>query len=1050
MFSELDACTFVVNVYDEGNILSIVTDSSPHGTHVAGIASAFHPEEPLLNGVAPGAQLISCKIGDSRLGSMETGTGLTRALIAAVGHKCDLINMSYGEPTLLPDYGRFVDLVNEAVNKHRLVFVSSAGNTGPGLNTVGAPGGTSSSIIGVGAYVSPAMAAAAHSAVEPPSEGLEYTWSSRGPTADGDLGVCISAPGGAVAPVSIWTLQKRMLMNGTSMASPSACGGIALVISAMKAEGIPVSPYIVRKAIENTSAPIGGVAEDKLSTGQGLLQVDKAFEYIQQYQNIPCVSYEIEINLSGTTTPSYRGIYLREASACQQPTEWTVQVEPKFHEDASNLEERVPFEECIELHSTEKEVVRAPDYLLLTHNGRSFNILVDPTNLKFGLHYYEIYGVDCKAPGRGPIFRIPIIITKPMAVLSRPPLVSFSRMSFMPGHIERRFIEVPVGASWVEATMRTSGFDTTRRFFVDTIQVCPLQRPIKWESVLMFSSATAKSFAFPVVGGQTMELAVAQFWSSGMGSHETTIVDFEIEFHGIDIHKEEVLLDGSEAPVRIDAEALLASEKLAPAAVLNKIRVPYQPVESKLRVLPTDRDKLPSGKQILALTLTYKFKLEDGAEVKPQIPLLNGRIYDTKFESQFYMISDTNKRVYAKGDVYPDSSKLPKGEYCLQLYLRHENVQYLENMKQLVLFIERTLEEKDVIRLNFFSQPDGPVMGNGSFKASTLVPGKKQAFYLSPPARDKLPKNSPPGSILFGVISYGKLSFAGQEEEKNPQKNPVTYEIAYVVPPNKVDEEKGKGSSTCTKTVSELLREEVRDAKIKVLGSLKQDTDEECSEWKKLSASLKSEYPKYTPLLAKILEGLLSRSNVGDKICHKEEVINAANEVIDSVDQYELVKFFSQKSDPEDEEAEKIKKKMETTRDQLAEALYQKGFALAEIESLKGDKASAADANKGTKDVDKTGDQPDLFENNFKELKKWVDVRSSKYGNLLVLRERRLGRLGTALKVLSEMIQDDAEPAKKKLYELKISLLDEMGWSHMVAYERLWMHVRFPPSLPLF
>lgn len=30
-------------------------------------------------------------------------------------HKCDLINMSYGEPTLMPDYGRFIDLVNEVL-----------------------------------------------------------------------------------------------------------------------------------------------------------------------------------------------------------------------------------------------------------------------------------------------------------------------------------------------------------------------------------------------------------------------------------------------------------------------------------------------------------------------------------------------------------------------------------------------------------------------------------------------------------------------------------------------------------------------------------------------------------------------------------------------------------------------------------------------------------------------------------------------------------------------------------------------------------------------
>jgi tripeptidyl-peptidase-2 len=139
-FTDIDALTYCVNIYDGGQVLSICTDAGAHGSHVAGIVAANHPEQPELNGIAPGAQIISFKIGDTRLGSMETGVSLVRGCIEAIKRKVDIVNMSYGEATAVEDKGAFIQLAEQMVHKHGIIFVASAGNNGPALSTNGCPG----------------------------------------------------------------------------------------------------------------------------------------------------------------------------------------------------------------------------------------------------------------------------------------------------------------------------------------------------------------------------------------------------------------------------------------------------------------------------------------------------------------------------------------------------------------------------------------------------------------------------------------------------------------------------------------------------------------------------------------------------------------------------------------------------------------------------------------------------------------------------------------------------------------------------------------------
>ncbi|CAK0779170.1 hypothetical protein CVIRNUC_004710 [Coccomyxa viridis] len=1084
-FSPQDCCNYALNIESDGNVLSVVVDAGSHGTHVAGIAAAFHEDHPELNGVAPGAQIISCKIGDSRLGSMETGVGLTRAIIAVMQHKADLINMSYGEATSTPNAGRFIQLANEVVNKHNVIFISSAGNAGPALSTVGAPGGTSSGIISIGAYISPELAAAGHSVREQLDQGQQYTWSSRGPTPDGELGVTLSAPGGAVAPVPQWTQQRRQLMNGTSMASPNACGGVALVLSAAKARGLPHSPARVRRALENTCKPVGDGPDAALTYGRGLLQVDQAISYLEKSADLDdrdAAVYEIRTKRTDGSA-SGRGIYLREPLEARQPVSVTVEVKPVIHEveagepssssepldseasrsspsqadrDAEAVQTRLSIEDKLLLESSQPWV-HVPSSLILLSGGRSFEVKVDCSSLPEGLHFAEISASDSTAPWRGALFRVPVTVIKPARVgdsnSSGPSGVAsvesaerddgqhvcrLGWMEFRAGQEVRSFVAVPEGARWAELRLRAGAHEQPRGFMVRATWLQPQTRYSDTESraYISLQAHAEHTLHFRALQASTLEITLAQFWSSlGPGRVSVNVV-----FHGIEL-QDQVLLTGSRPSTKVMLRAPFQAEKLSPSAKLTTVHIPLRPSEALLAPLLGKRDALPNQRTIHSLLLTYKLTVVEAGKHTVRLPLLNNFVYDGEFEGQMTMLFDANKRLIKVNDIYPEDVQLAKGSYTIRAQLRHDNRAWLEKLKGLVAVVERKLGDGIAVSAYpsyaaFLRSPKDVV------KERSLYAGERVAMYLGPVPEDKLPKDAAPGRLLTGALALAKK---GNSSGEAPGRVP----LRYIVPP-KADADSKEGSNSKAddeekpKPPKERLQEAVRDSKVKMLKELKRDKEEDAEVLQSLEDDLLKEYPSHLPLLSAILASFTSLPAEKQNE-HLQDIVRAADAVIAAVDETALAKHLARKTPEEGPGTKQRKKQAEEQKSALVDALEKKASAL-----LKMHPAPPGDAEAETSQDSQAPTEDDAFVEAFKELQAWADTTEEKHALLHAKYLSRQGRHASALKALEKLTTPEEGAPSMEVLQLRAELFKKLGWHHWEKQEQDKIRTHFPPAFPLF
>lgn len=621
----------------------------------------------------------------------------------------------------------------KVVFKHEVIFVAAAGNAGPALTTAGAPGATSEAIFGIGAFVEGGMMRTCYSMPTAATSdySTNFTWTSVGPSADGGAGPQVVAPGGAITCVPNWTLAGSQLMNGTSMASPNACGNIALLLSGLKAEGVKYTPHRVQRAVTNTAVIQPGVFSR--AQGSGLLQVDAAYAYILEHTRAVSEDVRFKVTVGGAGPGRKRGVYIRDACDSAQPTVHQVTVEPKLHEDGPKAK-LVDFELRFSLES-DCYWIAAPEQHLCTSQARSFKITVDPTVLEPGVHCGHVVGRIVGAREQKQLFSVPVTVVKPTPCPAGGTLQKTIDLSRGAEH--RLFVTPPPGSTWMDISVSVEELNPasdTPILVLHTVQMHPHRRHIDSETknYLRLRPSQHDTISRKVDGENTVEICLAAYWST----LATARAELEVTFHGIRPSDRTLCLNGGAGHTRTLLEATVRDVVVSPSGncsspecrswwgciafsklcfmfvfcaphwfggcvflhplflgSLTTWQTPVRPTTQKISPLPTQYD-WPEGKRIHQLCLNYTLTLDEAAEITLRQPLLNSIVYESEvLGGPFAFVFDDRKKLLGFSDVFPDPIKAPKGKITIRAFLRHPSTEFLDRHKDLLLLIDRKLEK---------------------------------------------------------------------------------------------------------------------------------------------------------------------------------------------------------------------------------------------------------------------------------------------------------------------------------------------------------------------
>ncbi len=458
--------TFSVNIFIRQSKVVFCFDEGAHGTHVAGIAAGCEiNNQPGFNGVAPGAKLIGLKIGKGAAGGISITDSMKEALNYAARYAREhnvpvVCNLSYGVESEIEGNSDVDKLLDDVLEENPyLVFCSSAGNSGPGLSSVGTPAAASQCFT-IGALM--ASDTGRDVAGWSQDDAVVTTFSSRG----GEMAKPdIVTPGWSTSTVPRHVTHGDF-WAGTSMASPYAAGLCALVISDVLQHDpqAKVRACDVKRALCLSARTLAGMTP--LDMGYGVPQMPRAAELMKKLQtmvaNDPVIGYDISTEcLSGyksrSTAAYWRGLWF--------PTEdrQTFTISPVFA-PTTDQATHTAFVRKFELRSLSPwcQIEQETVYLRSEQNARVF-VTYDPEQLREpGLHVGVV-----EALHEGLVaFRLINTIIVPEEFTRPDNFTRWFKGQTADGWVpDRWFVAVPPGASAMHLLLRApEGLDSEAGF----------------------------------------------------------------------------------------------------------------------------------------------------------------------------------------------------------------------------------------------------------------------------------------------------------------------------------------------------------------------------------------------------------------------------------------------------------------------------------------------------------------------------------------------------------------------------------------------------------